>query len=74
MPDELGLLIVKPVREELISLGVTQGRRLLGDAASRSWNKPGRLDADILYEQFIEGDEVTVPVLGTGEGTPAHCR
>ena len=60
----LGLpLIVKPVREGS-SLGVTkvtseaQMARALGDAAA--------LDADILCEQFIAGDEVTCPVLGAG--------
>ncbi|MDO5691565.1 MAG: D-alanine--D-alanine ligase [Pseudomonadota bacterium] len=61
----LGLpLIVKPVREGS-SLGVTkvideaQMTVALRDAAA--------LDADILCEQFIDGDEVTCPVLGQGE-------
>ena len=65
----LGLpLIVKPVREGS-SLGVTkvtshdQMARALADAAA--------LDADILCEQFIDGDEVTCPVLGSGEGARA---
>ena len=60
----LGLpLIVKPVREGS-SLGVTkvtseaQIASALADAAA--------LDADILCEQFIAGDEVTCPVLGAG--------
>lgn len=60
----LGLpLIVKPVREGS-SLGVTkvtseaQIAGALADAAA--------LDADILCEQFIAGDEVTCPVLGAG--------
>ncbi len=64
IPAALGLpLIVKPVREGS-SLGVTkvtsaqQMDAALADAAA--------LDADILCEEFIEGDEVTCPVLGTG--------
>ncbi|MCB2023971.1 MAG: D-alanine--D-alanine ligase [Ottowia sp.] len=69
VPDELGLpLIVKPVREGS-SLGVTKvaGYSEMQQAVEQA----GRLDADILCEQFIEGDEVTVPVLGTGEGACA---
>ena len=69
VPDELGLpLIVKPVREGS-SLGVTKvaGYSEMQQAVEQA----GRLDADILCEQFIEGDEVTVPVLGTGEGARA---
>jgi D-alanine-D-alanine ligase len=31
----------------------------------------GQLDADILCEQFIAGDEVTCPVLGTGDDARA---
>ncbi|MFD1892522.1 D-alanine--D-alanine ligase [Ottowia beijingensis] len=64
IPAALGLpLIVKPVREGS-SLGVTkvtsadQMEQALADAAA--------LDADILCEEFIAGDEVTCPVLGTG--------
>ena len=60
----LGLpLIVKPVRDGS-SLGVTkvtsaaQMARALADAAA--------LDADVLCEEFIAGDEVTCSVLGTG--------
>ena len=29
------------------------------------------LDADVLCEQFISGDEVTCPVLGSGDGARA---
>ena len=64
VPEALGLpLIVKPVREGS-SLGVTkvtshdQMQQAVADAA--------RLDADVLCEQFISGDEVTCPVLGAG--------
>jgi D-alanine-D-alanine ligase-like ATP-grasp enzyme len=31
------------------------------------------LDADVLCEQFVSGDEVTCPILGTGDA-PARCR
>ena len=62
--DELGLpLIVKPAREGS-SLGLTKvtARNGMADAVAQA----AKLDADILCEQFISGDEVTCPVLGTG--------
>jgi D-alanine-D-alanine ligase len=62
--DELGLpLIVKPAREGS-SIGLTKvtERSALAAAVALA----GQLDADILCEQFIDGDEVTCPVLGTG--------
>ena len=64
LADELGLpLIVKPAREGS-SIGLTKvaERSALGAAVALA----GQLDADILCEQFIDGDEVTCPVLGTG--------
>ena len=64
MADELGLpLIVKPAREGS-SIGLTKvtERSALAAAVALA----GQLDADILCEQFIDGDEVTCPVLGTG--------
>jgi D-alanine-D-alanine ligase len=66
---ELGLpLIVKPVREGS-SLGVTKvsGADQLEAAVAQA----GALDADILCEQFIAGDEVTCPVIGEGAGARA---
>jgi D-alanine-D-alanine ligase len=65
VPDELGLpLIVKPPREGS-SIGVTkvQGYSEIADAVALS----ARYDADVLCEEFIEGEEVTCPVLGEGE-------
>lgn len=62
---ELGLpLIVKPVREGS-SLGVTK----VTEAAHMqpALEAAARMDADILCEQFIAGDEVTCPVLGQGQ-------
>ena len=64
VPDELGLpLIVKPPREGS-SIGVTKvlGYSQMLDAVELS----ARYDADVLCEEFIEGVEVTCPVLGTG--------
>lgn len=64
VPDELGLpLIVKPAREGS-SIGLTKvtERAAMADAVAQA----EKLDADILCEQFISGDEVTCPVLGTG--------
>jgi D-alanine-D-alanine ligase len=61
---QLGLpLIVKPAREGS-SLGLTK----VADASlmQAAVAKAAQLDADILCERFIDGDEVTCPVLGTG--------
>lgn len=69
IPDQLGLpLIVKPSREGS-SLGLTKvsDRAGLAEAIAHA----ARLDADVLCEQFIAGDEVTCPVLGTGTAARA---
>ena len=69
VPDALGLpVIVKPAREGS-SIGVAKvmgysGMGAAVDAASL-------LDADVLCEQFIEGDEVTCPVMGSGDAARA---
>ena len=69
IPDVLGLpLIVKPAREGS-SLGLTKVTARADMAAAVSLAET--LDADILCEQFISGDEVTCPVLGTGTGASA---
>ncbi|SFB67311.1 D-alanine--D-alanine ligase [Polaromonas sp. OV174] len=64
IPDQLGLpLIVKPAREgSSIGLSKVSERAGMADAVAQA----EKLDADILCEQFISGDEVTCPVLGTG--------
>ena len=68
IPDALGLpLIVKPAREGS-SLGVTQVMGYSG--MSEAVDLAGDLDADILCEECIEGDEVTCPVIGEG----VHAR
>lgn len=65
VPDDLGLpLIVKPAREgSSIGLAKVQGYSEMQAAVDMA----ATLDADILCEQFIDGDEVTCPVLGTGD-------
>jgi len=69
VPDALGLpLIVKPAREGS-SIGLTKvtSRDGMADAVAQA----EKLDADVLCEQFVSGDEVTCPVLGTGAGARA---
>lgn len=69
VPDTLGLpVIVKPAREGS-SIGVTKVVGYSGMAGAVE--AAGQLDADILCEECIEGDEVTCPVLGTGDGARA---
>jgi D-alanine-D-alanine ligase len=69
VPDTLGLpLIVKPPREGS-SIGVTkvQGYSQMQDAVTLA----AKYDPDVLCEEFIDGDEVTCPVLGSGENALA---
>jgi D-alanine-D-alanine ligase len=69
VPDELGLpLIVKPPREGS-SIGVTKvaGYSQMQDAVQLA----AGYDADVLCEEFIEGDEYTCAVLGEGDGAIA---
>ncbi|MBC7378497.1 MAG: D-alanine--D-alanine ligase, partial [Burkholderiaceae bacterium] len=64
VPDTLGLpLIVKPPREGS-SIGVTKvlGYSDMQEAVRLS----ASYDPDVLCEEFIEGEEVTCPVLGEG--------
>ncbi len=69
VPQTLGLpLIVKPARE-----GSSIGLSKVTDAADmqRAFDAAAALDADVLCEQFIAGDEVTCPVLGAGDAARA---
>jgi D-alanine-D-alanine ligase len=69
IPADLGLpLIVKPAREGS-SIGVVK----VEDASQMlaAVEASAALDADVLCEQFIAGDEVTCPILGTGDGARA---
>jgi D-alanine-D-alanine ligase len=64
VPDEIGLpLIVKPPHEGS-SIGVTKvlGYSQMGDAVKLA----AQHDAEVLCEEFIEGEEVTCPLLGAG--------
>ena len=69
VPDELGLpLIVKPAREgSSIGLSKVEGYSQIATAVAQA----ASLDADVLCEQFISGDEVTCPVLGSGAAARA---
>ncbi|HEY8361177.1 MAG TPA: D-alanine--D-alanine ligase [Ramlibacter sp.] len=63
--QDLGLpLIVKPAREGS-SIGVAKVEAL-GDMQA-AVDASAALDADVLCEQFVSGDEVTCPILGSGE-------
>lgn len=69
VPDTLGLpVIVKPAREGS-SIGVTKVMGYSG--MSEAVAAAAELDRDILCEACIEGDEVTCPVLGTGDSAMA---
>jgi D-alanine-D-alanine ligase len=64
VPDELGLpLIVKPPREGS-SIGISKvvGYSDMAQAVQLS----AQYDPDVLCEAFIDGEEVTCPVLGAG--------
>ncbi|MFN0183992.1 MAG: D-alanine--D-alanine ligase [Aquabacterium sp.] len=69
VPDELGLpLIVKPPREGS-SIGVSKvaGYSDMAEAVRLAT----RYDPDVLCEAFIEGPEVTCPVIGEGDAARA---
>ncbi|HWI78051.1 MAG TPA: D-alanine--D-alanine ligase, partial [Ramlibacter sp.] len=66
VPDDLALpLIVKPAREGS-SIGVV--KVMAHSEMAGAVEQAAALDADVLCEQFISGDEVTCPVLGSGDG------
>jgi len=69
VPDALGLpLIVKPPREGS-SIGITKvvGYSQMQGAVELA----AKYDADVLCEEFIEGEEVTCPVIGVGSDARA---
>jgi D-alanine-D-alanine ligase len=69
VPDVLGLpLIVKPPHEGS-SIGVTKVVGYSGMQAAVQL--AARHDAEVLCEEFVEGEEVTCPVLGVGAGARA---
>jgi D-alanine-D-alanine ligase len=69
VPDELGLpLIVKPPREgSSIGISKVAGYSQMEGAVALA----AKYDPDVLCEEFIDGEEVTCPVLGVGEGARA---
>ncbi len=69
LADQLGLpLIVKPAREGS-SIGLTKVTERSGLATAVA--QAEKLDADVLCEQFIDGDEATCPILGSGDEAKA---
>jgi len=69
IPAELGLpLIVKPPREGS-SIGVTKVSQASALAAAAALAT--RYDPELLCEAFIDGDEITCPVLGEGASAVA---
>ena len=56
-------MIVKPAREGS-SIGLTKVMTV--DECEAAYAKAARVDEQVLCEQFVSGEEVTVPVLGTG--------
>jgi D-alanine-D-alanine ligase len=69
VPDQLGLpLIVKPPREgSSIGISKVEGYSQMQAAVALA----AQYDADVLCEEFIEGIELTCPVLGQGDGARA---
>jgi D-alanine-D-alanine ligase len=65
VPDTLGLpLIVKPPREgSSIGISKVMGYSQMQDAVTLA----ALYDADVLCEEFIDGIEITCPVLGEGD-------
>jgi D-alanine-D-alanine ligase len=69
VPDRIGLpLIVKPPREGS-SIGITK----VADCSEMEGavRLAAQYDADVLCEEFIEGIELTCPVLGAGDSAQA---
>ncbi len=69
VPDQIGLpLIVKPPREgSSIGISKVAGYSQMQDAVKLA----AQYDADVLCEEFIDGIELTCPVLGEGAGARA---
>ncbi|MDO9285017.1 MAG: D-alanine--D-alanine ligase [Aquabacterium sp.] len=69
VPDELGLpLIVKPPREgSSIGISKVAGYSEMADAVALA----AKYDADVLCEEFIAGEEITCPVIGSGRAAQA---
>lgn len=58
-----GVMIIKPSREGS-TLGLTKVTQ--ADQCEQAYHRAAQYDDEVLCEQFIQGDEVTCPVLGQG--------
>ncbi len=69
VPDEIGLpLIVKPPHEgSSIGVSKVRGYSDMAEAVALA----AKYDAEVLCEEFIDGEEVTCPVLGEGANAVA---
>lgn len=67
--EELGLPLMFKAAHEGSTLGMR--RADLMDEVDAAYQEAARFDAAVLAEQFIEGDEVTIAVLGEGESARA---
>ena len=61
-------IIVKPAREGS-TIGLT--KMVDFDQAALAYDLASKYDANVLAEQFILGDEVTCPIIGSGKGAYA---
>jgi D-alanine-D-alanine ligase len=61
-------MIVKPAREGS-TIGLTKVTTL--DQCTAAYTLAAQCDTEVLCEQFISGDEVTIPVLGSGAAARA---
>ncbi len=69
IPDELGLPLIVKAPHEGSSIGVTKVRGY--SDMQGAVDEAARYDRLVLVEEFIEGDEVTCPVVGEGDSARA---
>ena len=69
IPDELGLPLIVKAPHEGSSIGVTKVRGY--SDMQGAVDEAARYDRQVLVEEFIEGDEVTCPVIGEGKSARA---
>ena len=69
VPDELGLPLIVKAPHEGSSIGVTKVRGY--SDMQGAVDEAARHDRLVLVEEFIEGDEVTCPVIGEGDSARA---
>jgi len=69
IPDELGLPLIVKAPHEGSSIGVTKVRGY--SDMQGAVDEAARYDRLVLVEEFIEGDEVTCPVIGEGDSARA---